>query len=203
MWLFPLQTLQWLHLARKKNQSLHNGLMFSDSVSCCPGPCSLPSAALASRLSLKHRNYSHLSLPQPKALSSPSPAWPPLLFFRYLSPLVWGLGCDFLWPPSAAAKSRQSCPTLCDPMDSSPLGSSVHGILWARALEWVAISFPTHYRTANVTLAPCPISPALSFFMAFSHLGVYFKLHKNQDLFSHVDCYICCAENNAWCLAVA
>ena len=35
----------------------------------------------------------------------------------------------------------QSCPTLCDPMDCSPLGSSVHGIFQARILEWVAISF--------------------------------------------------------------
>ena len=35
----------------------------------------------------------------------------------------------------------QSCPTLCDPMDYSPPGSSVHGILQARVLEWVAISF--------------------------------------------------------------
>ena len=42
---------------------------------------------------------------------------------------------------AAAAKSLQSCPTLCDPMDSSPAGSPVPGILQARALEWVAISF--------------------------------------------------------------
>ena len=35
----------------------------------------------------------------------------------------------------------QSCPTLCDPMDCNPPGSSVHGILQARILEWVAISF--------------------------------------------------------------
>ena len=39
----------------------------------------------------------------------------------------------------AAAKLLQSCPTLCDPMDSSPAGSSVHGILLARILEWVAM----------------------------------------------------------------
>jgi len=39
-------------------------------------------------------------------------------------------------------KSLQSCPTLCDPMDGSPLGSSVHGILQARILEWVAM--PSH-----------------------------------------------------------
>ena len=37
------------------------------------------------------------------------------------------------------AKSFQSCPTLCDAMDCSPQGSSVHGILWARILEWVAM----------------------------------------------------------------
>ena len=50
-------------------------------------------------------------------------------------------------PPSrlaaaaAAAESLQLCPTLCDPMDSDPPGPSVHGILQARILEWVAISF--------------------------------------------------------------
>ena len=41
---------------------------------------------------------------------------------------------------AAAAKSLQSCPTLCDPIDGSPPGSSVHGSLQARTLEWVAIS---------------------------------------------------------------
>ena len=42
--------------------------------------------------------------------------------------------------PAAAAKSLQSCPTLCDPIDSSPPGSPIPGILQARTLEWVAIS---------------------------------------------------------------
>ena len=42
---------------------------------------------------------------------------------------------------AAAAKSLQSCPTLCDPIDGSPPGSPVPGILRARILEWVAISF--------------------------------------------------------------
>ena len=45
---------------------------------------------------------------------------------------------------AAAAKSLQSCPTLCDPIDGSPQGSSVPGILQARTLEWVAISFSIH-----------------------------------------------------------
>ena len=42
---------------------------------------------------------------------------------------------------AAAAKSLQSCPTLCDPIDGSPPGSPIPGILQARTLEWVAISF--------------------------------------------------------------
>ena len=46
---------------------------------------------------------------------------------------------------AAAAKSLQSCPTLCDPMDSSAPGSSVHGIPQERALEWVAMSFSTKW----------------------------------------------------------
>ena len=42
---------------------------------------------------------------------------------------------------AAAAKSLQSCPTLCDPIDGRPPGSAIPGILQARTLEWVAISF--------------------------------------------------------------
>ena len=42
---------------------------------------------------------------------------------------------------AAAVKSLQSCPTLCDPIDDSPPGFAVLGILQARTLEWVAISF--------------------------------------------------------------
>ena len=47
--------------------------------------------------------------------------------------------CQFL-KDSAAAKSLQSCPTLCDPIDGNPPGSPNSGILKARTLEWVAIS---------------------------------------------------------------
>ena len=46
----------------------------------------------------------------------------------------------------AAAKSLQSCPTLCDPIDDSPPGSPVPGILQARTLEWVAISFSNAWK---------------------------------------------------------
>ena len=47
---------------------------------------------------------------------------------------------------TAAAKSLQSCPTLCDPIDSSPPGSAVPGILQARTPEWVAISFSNAWK---------------------------------------------------------
>ena len=52
-----------------------------------------------------------------------------------------GSGAVTLLRAAAAAKSLHSCPTLCDPIDGSPLGSPVPGILQARTLEWVAISF--------------------------------------------------------------
>ena len=49
--------------------------------------------------------------------------------------------CILLDEDTATAKSLQSCPTLCDPIDGSPPGSPVPGILQARTLEWAAISF--------------------------------------------------------------
>ena len=53
----------------------------------------------------------------------------------------WGVALGTVSYTAAAAKSLQSCPSLCDPIDGSPPGSPVPGILQARTLEWVAISF--------------------------------------------------------------
>ena len=53
--------------------------------------------------------------------------------------IYWGY--IYILAAAAAAKSLQSCPTLCNPRDGSPPGSPVPGILQARTLEWVAISF--------------------------------------------------------------
>ena len=50
------------------------------------------------------------------------------------------------WKLNVAAKSLQSCLTLCDPIDSSPPGSPIPGILQARTLQWVAISFSNAWR---------------------------------------------------------
>ena len=57
-----------------------------------------------------------------------------------ISELKW-TGMGEFNSAAAAAKSLQSCPSLCDPIDGSPPGSPVPGILQARTLEWVAISF--------------------------------------------------------------
>ena len=54
---------------------------------------------------------------------------------------------------AAAAKSLQSCPTLCDPIDGSPPGSPVPGILQARTLEWVAISFSYAWKLKGKSLS--------------------------------------------------
>ena len=54
------------------------------------------------------------------------------------------VGTDLL--AAAAAKSLQSCPTLCDPIDGSPPGSPVSGILQERTLEWAAIAFPSAWK---------------------------------------------------------
>ena len=59
---------------------------------------------------------------------------------------------------AAAAKSLQSCPTLCDPTDISPPGSTIPGILQARTLEWVAISFSNawKWKVKVKLLSKCP-----------------------------------------------
>ena len=83
---------------------------------------------------------------------------------------------QFRWSAAAAAaaKSLQSCPTLCDPIDGSPPGSPVHGILQARTLEWVAISFsidgpqsPPKFGTDCVRLNPHFCTGRHSLYRAF------------------------------------
>ena len=61
----------------------------------------------------------------------------------YTSPKDYFKAPFYVKPSSAAAAAKllQSCPTLCDPIDSRPPGSPIPGILQARTLEWVAISF--------------------------------------------------------------
>ena len=68
-----------------------------------------------------------------------------------VSPVPVGVSFPrFYSAAAAAAKSLQLCPTLCDPIDGSPPGSPVPGILQARTLEWVAISFSVLISQARV-----------------------------------------------------
>ena len=60
--------------------------------------------------------------------------------------LVSQNACSMVQVAAAAAKSLQSCPTLCDPIDGSPPGSPIPGILQARTLEWVAISISNAWK---------------------------------------------------------
>ena len=67
-----------------------------------------------------------------------------------LSPVIYNVCYDsprkVIWSAAAAAKSLQSCPTLCNPIDGGPLGSLVPGIVQARILEWGAISFSNAWK---------------------------------------------------------
>ena len=69
----------------------------------------------------------------------------PAVKFSPVSFQICGHGVNNL-TAAAAAKLLQSCPTLCDPIDSSPPGSPVPGILQARTLEWVAVSFSNAWK---------------------------------------------------------
>ena len=78
--------------------------------------------------------------------------------FSFLSPFYEPL-LPFPWIlyQQSAAKSFQSCPTLCDPIDSSPPGFTVPGILQVRTLEWVAISFSSAWKWSESEVSQsCP-----------------------------------------------
>ena len=68
------------------------------------------------------------------------PNWKEISLFCLSHPSLW------YWVIAAAAKSLQSCPTLCNRWDSSPPGFPIPGILQARTLEWVAISFSNTWK---------------------------------------------------------
>ena len=80
-----------------------------------------------------------------------------------------GVGCHFLlqcMKVKSESEAAQSCPTLCDPVDCSPLGSSAHGIFQARVLEWGAIAFslpyPKHLQRSKQSPAVLKIQGAFS-----------------------------------------
>ena len=102
---------------------------------------------------------------------------------------------------AAANKLLQSCLTLCDPIDGSPPGFSVPGILQARTLEWVAISFSNAWMHAK-SLQSCPTlwdpvdnSPPGSSIHGIFQAGV---LEWGAIAFSGLSSYFC-IKDNRWC----
>ena len=80
--------------------------------------------------------------------------WTPTLYTHtykhdFLQSVMWRYFAYNKHAAAAPAKSLQSCPTLCDPIDGSPPGSPVSGNLQARTLEWVAISFSSAWKWKN------------------------------------------------------
>ena len=95
--------------------------------------------------------------------------WCLVSFIAFLTPLAFIRG---VWVPQITCVCVESSLTLCDPVDCSPPGSSVHGILQARILEWVAISYsrgilPTW--GSNLCLL-CALHWQVGFFFFFNHL---------------------------------
>ena len=116
------------------------------SAQSCPTLCSPMDCTCQAPLSMAFPRQEYWSgLPFPTLRDVPDPGIKPT---SLVSPAL--AVCFFTAEPpgkptaaAAAAKSLQSCPTLCDPIDCSPPGSAIPGILQARTLEWVAISFST------------------------------------------------------------
>ena len=123
----------------------HQGLagLLPSPTSCCQDPLWGPVIPLlvSRRLITKVGDGAKGPILQPRKLrlrgtvgAHCPPTLPPLIHSR---PLCFGNTSQ----PSVKVKVAQSCPTLCDPMDCSPAGSSICGILWARIPEWVAVPF--------------------------------------------------------------
>ena len=92
-----------------------------------------------------------------------------------------GVDCHFLlqcMKVKSESEVTQSCPTLSDPMDCSPPGSSVHGIFQARVLEWVANAFSIGSQEADIT----EVTEHACTHVVYTHNGILFSLQKKVIL---------------------
>ena len=95
---------------------------------------------------------SSISFPDLGIRSNPPPSqslFIPTVFYFFLALITIRNYSIYLLALCVHAKSLQSCPTLCNPMDCSPPGSSVHGILQARLLEWSTLAMPSSRRSSR------------------------------------------------------
>ena len=119
MGLKPRCWLDWFTCGVSRNEPASNLILFFFLPNLIPSGCSLRFPFLCSALG--HSQAAHIPC--------------------HLGPTIFKSAAA-----AAAAKSLQSCPTLCNPIDGSPPGSSVPGILQTRILEWVAISFSNAWK---------------------------------------------------------
>ena len=106
--------------------------------------------------SLKNNNASEFNItmplyfPMPWVLLNPITSWlsEVTTILNFLVSLLFFVVTPHyhIYTTTTTTKSLQSCPTLCDPIDGSPPGSAIPGILQARTLEWVAISFSNAWK---------------------------------------------------------
>ena len=133
-------------------KSIFSSVQFSHSVvSDSATPWTVAHQAPLSMEFSRQEFWSGLSCPPPGHLPDPGIKSASLMSSALADGLIGATWqASSLWyAAAAAAKSLQSCPTLCDPIDSSPLGSSVSGILQAKILEWVAIFFSIYLICLN------------------------------------------------------
>ena len=116
-------------------------------------------------------------------------AWNFIYFFKFIGVTFFILPSYFFGGGGLVA---QSCLTLCDPMDCSPSGSSVHGILQARRVEWFAISFSTLLFNAREIMS-CFLFPHITYlaflflsFHGFPLFGVQGERSKSTQTFSNI-----------------
>ena len=112
-----------------------------------------------------------------------------------------GMGCHFLlqcMKVKSESQVAQSCPTLSDPMDCSPPGSSVHEIFQARMLEWVAISFSisnpgTERRSPALQADSLPTEP-----LSYWHLGSRNRKKPKTLLWQVIETRVCFCGVKYW-----
>ena len=100
--------------------------------------------------------------------------------------------CIFFWTHYACVLVSQSCLTLCDPMDCSPPGSSDHGILQVRTLEWIVIPFSRgSFQPRDQTLVSCISGRFFTILQGTYHTYIYIYIYIYMYIYVCMCIYVC------------